>query len=75
MRFALPVPPWSVSEGRGWFISETLFENSVVLYGSKTESDTRQHGSQFENSVVLYGSKTIRFLFTGNILATKNQIP
>ena len=35
------------------------FENSVILYGSKTKSLNTLLRSTFENSVILYGSKTI----------------
>ncbi len=35
-----------------------MFENSVILYGSKTIRYIRISWIEFENSVILYGSKT-----------------
>ena len=42
--------------------SNLRFENSVILYGSKTSSLLNQRKSLFENSVILYGSKTSPFV-------------
>ncbi len=37
---------------------QCLFENSVILYGSKTNPIIINRNFMFENSVILYGSKT-----------------
>ena len=42
-------------------LSIHLFENGVILYGSKTQEISIKEWWAFENGVILYGSKTYLF--------------